>query len=531
MPAPGFRRGLLICHERYTWSMVEVRGIINAKRWDPARGICKEAPLHMRDGLFTDAVDAPTAVGEEVIDAAGAVVLPGFIDAHVHLLLGGASLRQCDLSHVTTREEFIHRIDAAHHALPTGQWLIATGWSEDRLADRSVPDRTWLRGAGERPVVCYRTDLHAVLVNDPVLAQLDLSHVPEGGRIVRDAQTSEPTGVLYEAAAWELVNPLIPDPAAPQKREDLLAAQAHCHALGITAVGSMEYARDVRDVFQPMRDALALRCALTLLDRDWPLDLALAETIEPDDVLRIIGFKAFIDGTLGSRTARMYDAYADDPGNRGLFVELALRGQLAEWAQQVAGVGLSPSMHAIGDEAVGLALDVIESLPAAIRPRLEHAQQVRPDDFNRFHDVIASMQPIHRTDDARIAQQRLGSDRLAGFFPFRSLGDAGARLAFGSDWPVMTCDPIAGIRAAVTGVIADGTIFQPRQCVDVATAIRASTAGAAYALRMPHIGRLESGAAADLVMLDRDPITADWLNEPPRVIMTIANGKVVFDGR
>jgi len=291
----------------------------------------------------------------------------------------------------------------------------------------------------------------------------------------------------------------------------------------------MEYTRDVVDVFQPLRDELTLRCRITLLDRAWPMDFGGARMLPADDpLLAIIGYKAFIDGTLGSRTARMLADYADDPGNRGMLVELAADGHLRDWAHAVAEAGLSPSMHAIGDEAVRMALDAIEGIDPAVRPRIEHAQQIDRADIPRFAGVIASMQPLHRADDGRYAASRLGTHRLAGSFAFRSLLDAGAILAFGSDWPVVTCDPIAGIRAAVTGLTLDGEPFQVHENLTVEEAIHAYTKGAAHALQLDDAGELLPGKLGDAVIFDRDPFTADWANNPPRITTTIVGGEVVY---
>jgi predicted amidohydrolase YtcJ len=225
--------------------------------------------------------------------------------------------------------------------------------------------------------------------------------------------------------------------------------------------------------------------------------------------------------------------YSDDPGNRGLLLELAADGHLHEWIQLVAENGLSPSMHAIGDEAARTALAAIESLsPEArrsVRPRIEHAQQIDPADIPRFAGVIASMQPLHKADDARYLARRVGAQRTRGSFAFRCLLDAGAILAFGSDWPVVSLDPMLGMRAAITGLTLDGQPFGVDQNLAVEESLRAYTRDAAYCLHMDDAGVLREGMRGDCVMFDVDPFTADWVNRPPRVVMTIARGKVVFD--
>jgi predicted amidohydrolase YtcJ len=347
--------------------------------------------------------------------------------------------------------------------------------------------------------------------------------------VMRDSEGA-PTGLMIESALWKIVNPLVPEPNASSKRDALLAAQKHCHSLGITAVGSMEYARDVREILLPMANQLTIRCAVTLLDRGWPMDFAEAHelAIAAGDRLSVIGLKAFADGTLGSRTARMLEDYCDDPGNRGMLVELAAEGTLHKWAHDVAREGFSPAIHAIGDHAVRLALNAFECLPEGITGRIEHAQQVHPSDLARFPRVIASMQPLHKADDGRYAVQRLGPERIQGFFPFRQLLKYHAKLAFGSDWPVVSCDPVAGIRAAITGLTLDGQLVRPEENLRTDEALFAYTAGSARALRMENAGVLAESASADLIMFDRDPFTADWIAAPPRVILTMARGEIVY---
>jgi hypothetical protein len=454
----------------------------------------------------------------------------------MHLLMGGQSLLELDLSGARSRDDFERMIAREHRELPPDRWLIARGWSSENW-DGALPNKSWLAAAGDRPAVCWRMDHHAALVNDAVLRRCDLPAQIEGGRVIRDA-TGDVSGLLVEGAAWKLVSPIVPQATVAQRQAALQVAQQQAHRVGLSAVGSMEYSRDVTEIYEPWREQLTLRCMITLLDRPMssePIDCSFARGFHHDDRLAIIGFKTFVDGTLGSRTARMLKDYDDDPGNRGMLLEVAAAGRLREWIETVAREELSPSMHAIGDEAARLALDAVLQLDSAtrrrVRPRIEHAQQIDVVDIARFGDVIASMQPLHKADDCRYVRRRLGEARLAGTFAFRSLQQAGAHLAFGSDWPIVSCDPILGIRAAVTGLTFDGVEFHPQQNLTVEEALRAYTRGAAIALGMNDAGRLVPGAFADLVMFDRDPFTADWRAAPPRVMMTIVHGKVVHDGR
>lgn len=496
--------------------------IDNARFWSPGNSANQRLRLGSMtiiDGK-TAAFDAPAPDDAQIIDAKGRVVTPGLIDAHMHLVLGAKSRAELDLSHVKSREEFEAAIEARHKELPAGSWLIARGWSSENWLPSVDPDKSWLRAAEQRPCVCHRMDHHASLVNDAVIRQCATLECPPGGRIVRDAN-EQSTGLFVEAAAWQLINPLIPEPPPEVLQRATLDAAHWLASLGITAVGAMEYSTMVERVLLPIAEELPIRVQVTLLDRDWPLDFSFAHAFEPRGKLDIIGFKAFIDGTLGSRTARMLADYADDPGNRGLLVELANAGRLNEWAKLVACEGFSPSMHAIGDEANRMALDALDGVDDERRGRIEHAQQIAVEDIARFRGRIASMQPLHKADDCRYVEKRVGKLRLAGAFAFRSLTEAGAVLAFGSDWPIVSPDPIAGMQVAITGKLFDDRIFAPEQNLTVEEALTAYTQGAAHALQLDHAG--------DVVMWERDPFGADWLNNPPRVAMTMCDGVVTFD--
>ncbi|MCZ6837519.1 MAG: amidohydrolase [Planctomycetota bacterium] len=507
----------------------------NALIWTGDPEVPRARCLTIRGGdiLTHDRLDGEA----RVIDAGGRVVLPGFIDAHTHLLMGGLSLGELDLSGVTSREEFENAIQRRHAELPEDAWLIAGGWSEENWSGREPPDKSWLAGAGDRPVVCRRMDIHASLVNDVVLRRLDTSHDPEGGRIIRDGQ-GNPTGLMVEAAAWELVNPIIPKLTIERKQEALRAAMRHYHEFGVTTVMSMEDAHDLDDVFLPIRDELTLRVCVTLMDRQWPLDLTYARAFDHTDRLSIIGFKAFTDGTLGSRTAKLFEDYADDPGNRGLLVELTKDGHLDAWARLVVEAGFSPSVHAIGDEAARLVLNAFEGLDRTKPLRVEHAQQLARDDITRFQGLVASMQPLHKADDARYVTRRLGQHRLDGFFAFKGLLDAGAILVFGSDWPVVGVDPLLGIRTAASGITLDGEVFTPQHNITIEESLKAYTSDAARALGLDRTGMLKEGWTGDLIMLDTDVWPADWdprkLGQPDaagKVILTVSSGEVVYDAR
>ena len=472
------------------------------------------------------------------VDGAGGTVLPGFVDAHVHLVMAGSTMEQVDLARCRDREDFEGRLAERAASLPgegPDAWLVGHGWLETDWGG-DLPDASWLKACGDRPVACLKHDHHAVLVNDAVLSMLGEVESPPGGEIVRDG-SGRPTGLLLEAAAWQLVNPIVPKPSIESRRRTTIAATRYLASLGITHVGSMEYAEDVLDVLDGIRDDLAVGVAVTMLDRELPIEVPLArlETLDRDDRVRLIGCKAFLDGTLGSRTAAMLADYADRPGERGMLVELAERGELMAWIEFVVKRGWSPSMHAIGDAAARLALAACDHAESIARdggleiPRLrvEHCQTVDPVDIARFapKNRHASMQPTHMLDDGITVERSLGPARLNAFFPFLAIHDAGGTLSFGSDWPIETPDPIEGIRVAVTGKDRNGRVVPGDRRVGIDTAIRASTTNARKMLGLPAV-EIEVGAPADLVVLDRDPLTTDWHATVPAVRLTIGGGRV-----
>ena len=518
---------------------------VNARVWtaDPLRPHARRVSIREGRIVSVDGVAAtgeprasdgsmPSSAAHDVLDLEGRWIGPAFIDAHLHLTLGAATLAQCDLSACASRAEFERRI-ASHAARldaagERGAWLVAFGWNEADWRG-TAPAQAWLDAAGERPAVAWRMDQHACLVNAAALARLDASRVAtgvDGGEIDRDA-AGAPTGFFREQAAWKLVIPAIPEPSTAAKRANLAKACAHLHTLGLGSVGSMEYLRDIRSVYLPGRDALTLRVHATVLDRDWPLGEPPEIPAESSDFFRVIGLKSFADGTLGSRTAWMLEPYADARATSGLAMEHTLRGELAAWMRAVQALGLSPSVHAIGDRAARELLDAMDACADAPAPRFEHAQTLHRDDIPRLAGRFASMQPLHKADDARLAIARLGHARIGRFFAFRALLAHGARLAFGSDWPIVSPDPLLGIKAAVTGLDLDGRPFATEHSISVHEALVAYTRTAAEMLGLPG-GMLRPGRAADLVVLDRSPFETDWTRELPRVEATVVGGRGAF---
>jgi predicted amidohydrolase YtcJ len=483
----------------------------------------------------------------KVVDAAGRLVLPGFQDNHVHFLMGGSQVGQLDLRDASTPEEFGRRIADYAKTRPAGEWIQGGNWDHDKLPGGRLPTAEMIdRYVSDRPVFVSRFDGHMAVANTAALRAGGVSAAtvdPEGGSVVRKPGSQEPEGVLKDAA-MDAVLKVIPPPTPAQLQEFAEKAFAEARRLGLTTVQDMLEGRDQLAAYEAVRvkGGMTARVYGRWPIRDWRW---LAERVRTtgtgDDLLTLRSLKAFADGSIGSSTAYMYAPYADDPKNTGLPSDV-LR-DLPDWAVAADAAGLQMSVHAIGDRAIGEVLDVFERVertngPRDRRPRIEHDQHTHPRDFVRHRGlgVVASVQPYHAVDDGRFVEARLGRERCASSYAFRSFLDAGAHLGFGSDWPVATLDPIQGIDAAVNRRTLDGKTpggWFPEQKVTVAQAIRAYTLENAYAAFMEdRTGTIAAGKYADLVMLDRDllKIPAAGIGQA-KVVMTMLGGRIVHEAR
>ncbi len=507
--------------------------VANAKIWTGRASSPWAAGMHIRDGVIVG-MDGSTQMPVDA-DLQGAFVTPGLIDAHLHFLAGGESLQTLDLSDASSPEEFRNRVLREHESLAPDRWLIATGWSENRWDPPEAPDASWLSGCGDRPVVCWRMDLHSALINTVVMDQLELPDdetlLAEGGRVVRDAQ-GRPTGILQEAAAWQYLNPKIPKLPQHLRGKAIEVAADHCLSLGLTAVRTMEYKRDLLDLYLDHHcDSPRIRMSAVVLDRTLPLELDWIGQMPHNDWFRITGCKSFLDGTLGSRTARLSAPYADDSENLGSYTEHLLEGRLDDWVDEVVARGLSPVMHAIGDAAVKAAIDAVGDLSDDCRATIEHAEVMTPEIIEALSNrssLRLSIQPLHRADDAVFAEMALGPERSGSLLPMAAVNRLGVRMAFGSDWPVVSVDPIAGMQAAITGRDVDGKPFHQEQAIGVEEALRSYTVRAAEMSGLDHVGVLEAGRRADFVVWDRDPFTVDWDVQRPSIMATIVDGKLAY---
>jgi predicted amidohydrolase YtcJ len=477
----------------------------------------------------------------KIIDAKGMMVVPGFIDAHVHFLTGGFQLAGVQLRDAKTPAELVARIKAFAATVPAGTWITGGNWDHERWGGE-LPRHEWIDSVTpNNPVSINRLDGHMQLANRVALQAAAVTRETkeiDGGTIVRAADGT-PTGILKDNAQT-LVDRVIPDPSPEMEDRALDAAMRYVASNGVTSVHNMGTWRDLA-VFERANKArrLGTRIYAAVPLSTWE---RLRDTVRArghgDHWVRIGGLKGFVDGSLGSHTAAMLEPFSDAPNDRGLFVNTP--EDLYGWTSGADKAGLHVIVHAIGDRAIRTQLGIFERVehengPRDRRFRIEHAQHIAPVDIPRFAKlgVIASMQPYHAIDDGRWAEKVIGHERGKGTYAFRSLLDAGTTLAFGSDWFVAPPTPLEGIYAAVTRRTLDDrnpSGWYPEQKIGVEDALRAYTHGSAYAsFEEKEKGTLARGFLADFVIIDRDltRIPPESIRDA-RIMMTVVGGKSEF---
>ena len=480
--------------------------------------------------------------GTRVIDARGMMVAPGFIDSHVHFLSGGYGLSSVQLRDAKTPAEFIRRIKAYAATLPRGAWITEGNWDHEQWGGE-LPRHDWIDSVTpNNPVWINRLDGHMSLANSLALREAGVTRATsnlDGGTIVRDA-SGEPTGILKDNAT-SLVDRVVPDPTTEQQDRALDAAMRFVAMQGVTSVHNMGTWGELA-VFERARQAGRLRtriyAAVPLATWERLRDTVAARG-RGDTWLHIGGLKGFVDGSLGSHTAAMLQPFTDAPDDSGLLVNTP--ENLYTWTSGADKAGLHVIVHAIGDRAIRLQLDIDERVarengPRDRRFRIEHAQHIAPADIPRFGalGVIASMQPYHAIDDGRWAEKVIGHERGKGTYAFRSLLDTKAHVAFGSDWFVAPPTPLEGIYAAATRRTLDDKNpggWYPEQKISVAEALEAYTTGAAYAeFAEQDKGKLARGMLADFVIIDKDltRIPPETIRDA-HVVLTAIGGTIVFD--
>jgi hypothetical protein len=474
--------------------------------------------------------------GTRIVDLKRRTVVPGLIDAHAHLLSFGQTLETVDLRGTESADEVVRRVRRA--AREPGEWILGRGWDQNDWARAEFPHRRLLDAAlPGRPVVLTRIDGHATWVSSEALRRAGVTRSttdPPGGRILRE--DGEPTGVLIDNAI-DLVQSHVPKPDAATRERRLRAAIDRCVSLGLTGVHDMGVDADTAAVFRAMASRGELKIRVYALGAHDEAEKTLGGKPEIGSHFTRRAVKLFADGALGSRGAALIDDYQDDKGNRGLdlidakrIVDLSRRAQRGGW--QIA-------VHAIGDRANRMVLDAFEQALGhdlgGARFRVEHAQVIAPDDLGRFArlGVIASMQPTHATSDMPWAEKRLGPARVRGAYAWRTLLASGARLAFGSDFPIEEANPLLGLYAAATRQDAGGRPrggWLPAERLTAEEALRAFTAGAAYAaFEETERGVLRAGMSADLTIFDGDVLGRDAKALLRRnVVATMVAGRFVF---
>ncbi|XXF81502.1 amidohydrolase [Myxococcaceae bacterium GXIMD 01537] len=480
--------------------------------------------------------------GAREVDLGGATVVPGLVDAHAHLAGLGASLTTARLERCGSVDEVVRRLTDAPASSFQGDWLLGKGWDQTAWPGRAFPGRAELDACFPSTPVCLtRVDHHAAWVNGEALRRAGVTRAtpdPVGGRIVRDAE-GEPTGVLVDNAI-DLVTAVMPAPTREQLEARLGAALRRCAQVGLTGVHDAGMDLATFGLLREWDEAgrLALRVYAMAMGQGEERHVYLERGPWEGRMLALRAVKLLADGALGSRGAALHEDYSDEPGQRGLL--LLPPEELEARARAFMARGFQVCIHAIGDRANTLVVDVLTrgaeaTGTRALRHRVEHAQILRPEDIRRLGaaGLVASVQPTHATSDLRWAETRLGAERLRGAYAWRSLKDAGACLALGSDFPIENPDVLAGLYAARTRQDATGFPeggWYPGERLTGEEALEGFTVGPAWAsFAEARRGRLAPGLDADFVALSVDPVEDDARGlVDAAVVRTVVAGADVF---
>lgn len=470
------------------------------------------------------------------------LIVPGFIDCHTHFMDGGFALASVQLRDAKTPQEFISRIKAFAASQPKGAWITNGDWDHENWGGE-LPSRQWIDSVTkDNPVWINRLDGHMCLANTAALnaaAIKDNVKNVAGGTIVRDKK-GKLTGV-FKDNAMNMIYAAVPPATTEQEDRALQAAMDYVAARGVTSAHNVS---GYMNVFERAHAANKMKARIYagMMLTEWrELDAKIKKQGRGDKWLRIGGLKEFVDGSLGSHTAAFFKPYTDAPSDSGFFVtperDLYLRIKSADSA------GLHVMTHAIGDKAIHTLLNIYEQVEKENgerdrRFRIEHAQHIAPEDINRFAElsVIPSMQPYHAIDDGRWAEKLIGPKRIKTTYAFRSLINANAKLAFGSDWFVAPPVPLEGIYAAVTRQTLDGKKpdgWVPEQKISVEEAVKSYTVRAAYASFEENIkGSIETGKLADFVILERNIFEiAPAEIRHVKVLRTVVGGNTVYNSK
>lgn len=475
----------------------------------------------------------------EIIDLDGKLLLPGFIDNHTHFTSGGFYLLGVDLRPADSVDEF-RRILRDYVRTHNKQWVTGGNWDHEKWETKAEPVKEMIdEFSADTPIAVSRLDGHMLLANSLALKLAGITKdtpSPDGGLIVKDPKSNEPVGILKDKA-MDLVKSVIQQPTTDQHEKAVLAGLAEAKKNGITGVHDITNPADLI-VYQNLEKRGELTCRFYTRLPIYEFNSLAKAGIKygfGSDRLKVGSIKAFADGSIGSSTAWFFDPYIHEPTNCGIPMDIVNNGQLSIWGLEADRNKLQLSVHAIGDKANDVVLQLFEDI-IRLNPnwdrrfRIEHAQHLNPDMLSRFKNlgVIASMQPYHCIDDGVWLEKKIG-ERAFGAYPFKSLLDAGIKLCFGSDWDVAPLSPMAGIYAAVTRRTLDGKNpggWLPEQKISVEDAVKCYTINNAYAAFEENIkGGIEPGKLADFVVLTEDILTID-----PVDIINVKVDQTIFDG-
>ena len=486
----------------------------------------------------------------EVIDLKGKLMLPGFIDSHTHFIKGGFYLIGLDLNSASSGAEFVALLKKYVKG-KEDRWITGGSWDHEKWENKELPDKEMIDPfTPHTPVFIQRYDGHMALANSYALKLAGITKdtpSPDGGLIVKDHKTGEPTGILKDNA-MDLVENIIPIQSDQEYIEAATAAMNEAKRFGVTSIEDMSYTTDESfekqlHIYQTLEkeDKLTVRIATRMPISTYEKFIKTGIGYNfGDDMITLGTLKAYADGSLGSSTAWFWDHYAQDTTIYGLPNDIISNGNFEKWALDADKHKLQICVHAIGDRAVSTVLDVVEKIEKENpnwdrRFHIEHAQHLRPQDIARFAKlgVIASVQPTHLMEDGDWAEKRIGKQRLKYMHPYNSFINAGVKVSFGTDFPVVTLNPLVGLYMAVTRRTSDGKNpngLEPQEKISIEQAIKCYTLNSAYAeFQENKKGSIEPGKLADLVVLDKDILTIDPVKiKDVKVDMTVLGGKVIY---